>query len=182
MYLSYPNYHTPAFGTIPRLRFSSGTCHYSSQPCLLQVIPYHHPVSSSRIIIPYHHPVSSSHIIISYHHRVSSSRIIIPYHNLIIISYHHLISLSRIIIPYHNPLSSGVFGLLCNTLNLRFELWSLINIYQRPLPKGAEDIGTWQIVFTILMVASVVTNAGIAVFTMSSLNRYRAVVIITRIL
>ena len=69
------------------------------------IIRYHHPVSSSRIIIPYHHPVSSYHIIIPYHHPVSSSRIIISYHypvssSRIIISYHHLISLSRIIIPY----------------------------------------------------------------------------------
>ena len=37
------------------------------------MIPYHHPVSSSRIIIPYHHPVTSSRIIISYHYPVSSS-------------------------------------------------------------------------------------------------------------
>jgi len=59
-------------------------------------------------------------------------------------------------------------------LNLRFELWSLITIYQRPLPKMAEDIGTWQIVFTIIMVASVLTNAGLAVFTMDSLSHLPA--------
>ena len=35
-------------------------------------VPYHHPVSPSRIIIPYHHPVSSSRITIPYHHPVSN--------------------------------------------------------------------------------------------------------------
>jgi len=65
---------------------------------------------------------------------------------------------------------AGVFGILCNTLNLRFELWSLLTIYQRPIPKRAEDIGTWLTVFQIIMVASVITNAGISVYTMDSLQ------------
>jgi hypothetical protein len=65
---------------------------------------------------------------------------------------------------------AGVFAILCNTLNLRFELWSLLTIYQRPIPKRAEDIGTWQTVFTIIMVASVITNAGISVYTMDSIS------------
>ena len=69
-------------------------------------IPYHHLISSSRIII------SSSHIIIPYHHLISSSRIIISYYHPvssshIIISYHHCISSSHIIIPYHHPVSSS---------------------------------------------------------------------------
>ena len=66
---------------------------------------------------------------------------------------------------------AGVFGLFCNALNLRFEVWSLITIYQRAIPRSAEDIGTWQVVFTILMVASVITNAGLAVYTMRSLEK-----------
>ena len=65
---------------------------------------------------------------------------------------------------------AGVLGLLCNAVNLRFEVWSLLTIYQRAIPRSAEDIGTWQVVFTILMVASVITNAGLAVYTMRSLE------------
>merc|ERR1711998_642298 len=44
-----------------------------------------------------------------------------------------------------------------------------MGVFQRPIPRGAEDIGTWQTIFTVIMVASVITNAGLAVYTMASL-------------
>ena len=36
----------------------------------------------------------------------------------------------------------------------------------RPVPLGAEDIGTWLYVFTIVAFASVITNAMLLSFTM----------------
>jgi hypothetical protein len=44
--------------------------------------------------------------------------------------------------------------------------------YQRPIPSGAQDIGTWQSIFNIISVAAVITNAGLVCFTMDVLWRY----------
>jgi anoctamin-10/anoctamin-7 len=38
---------------------------------------------------------------------------------------------------------------------------------RRPWPRGAQDIGTWQAVFDIVIAAAVVTNAALIVFTMN---------------
>jgi hypothetical protein len=45
-------------------------------------------------------------------------------------------------------------------------------VYQRPVLMGAEDIGTWQDIFTFLAIAAVITNAGIATFTMTTFDEY----------
>ena len=65
---------------------------------------------------------------------------------------------------------ADVFGLICNGVSIRYEIWALMRVFQRPIPRGAEDIGTWQSIFTVIMVASVITNAGLAVYTMTSLH------------
>ena len=41
-----------------------------------------------------------------------------------------------------------------------------LHLFQRLKPQGAEDIGTWQSVFTLIAGCAVVTNAGLAFFTM----------------
>jgi hypothetical protein len=41
---------------------------------------------------------------------------------------------------------------------------------------GAQDIGTWQAVFTILTVACVMTNAGLTVFTMTTFDKYSNII------
>lgn len=46
--------------------------------------------------------------------------------------------------------------------------------YQRPIPSGAQDIGTWQTIFNFISVAAVVTNAGLVCFTMDVLDEYSA--------
>lgn len=62
---------------------------------------------------------------------------------------------------------------LCNNIvEVKVDGWKLLNIHQRPVPKTAEDIGTWQAVFTVISTIAVVTNAGLICFTMSLLNDY----------
>ena len=56
----------------------------------------------------------------------------------------------------------------------RGDAWSLITLYQRPLPVPAVSIGVWQDIFTIISVIAVVTNGGITVLTMNVLNSYRS--------
>ncbi len=43
---------------------------------------------------------------------------------------------------------------------------------QRPWPGGAEDIGTWQDIFDLVIAAAVITNGALIVFTMPVLNGY----------
>lgn len=50
--------------------------------------------------------------------------------------------------------------------------WKMLTFYQRPAPLGAQDIGSWQAIFTLISVVSVVTNAAIVCFTMDVLKEY----------
>ena len=36
-----------------------------------------------------------------------------------------------------------VGALLCVVVNIKVKAWALLNLFQRPLPEGAEDIGQW---------------------------------------
>ena len=47
-----------------------------------------------------------------------------------------------------------------------------ICIYVCRWPEGAEDIGTWQTIFELLITAAVVTNAGLIVFTMGLIDGF----------
>ena len=49
-----------------------------------------------------------------------------------------------------------------------------MQFYQRPVPVGAEDIGTWLSIFQCLSVAAVITNGGLVCFTMDALDGYTA--------
>jgi anoctamin-10/anoctamin-7 len=59
-----------------------------------------------------------------------------------------------------------------NLVEMKGDVWKLLNLHQRPFPKGAEDIGTWQTIFLIISMAAVVTNAALTVFTMDTLDDY----------
>ncbi len=48
----------------------------------------------------------------------------------------------------------------------------VVQYYQRPIPRGAQDIGTWQSIFTIMSVVAVMTNAGLICFTMDVLDSF----------
>lgn len=62
------------------------------------------------------------------------------------------------------PIAS-VFVFISNLVTLQCDIWSILYVYQRPIPKPADSIGTWKSVFFLLMMTAVVTNAGIVVFT-----------------
>lgn len=65
---------------------------------------------------------------------------------------------------------AAVFSLFCNVCEIRGDGWKILNLFQRPLPKPAEDIGNWQKIFLFLCGVSVVTNASLSVFTMHVLD------------
>jgi len=67
------------------------------------------------------------------------------------------------------PIAAACF-MLFNIAQIKGDGWKLLNLHRRPFPRGCEDIGTWQTIFMGITVASVVTNAGIAVFTMQNLR------------
>ena len=67
---------------------------------------------------------------------------------------------------------AALFALISNIAEVKGDAWKLLTIFQRPVPSGAEDIGSWQDIFTFLAMAAVVTNAGIAMFTMTTFNSY----------
>ena len=69
------------------------------------------------------------------------------------------------------PIASA-FALFANAVEVKGDAWKLLNVFQRPVMKGAEDIGKWQDIFTFLSVAAVVTNAGLAVFTMDTFDNF----------
>lgn len=63
-------------------------------------------------------------------------------------------------------------GLVSSYIESKGDAWKLTHLHQRPIPRGAEDIGTWQSIFTIVSVAAVLTNAGLTCFTMDTLDPY----------
>jgi anoctamin-10/anoctamin-7 len=52
-----------------------------------------------------------------------------------------------------------------NHIEIRVDAFKLLEQTRRPIPKGAEDIGTWMAIIEIMGVASVITNSLIMVFT-----------------
>lgn len=69
------------------------------------------------------------------------------------------------------PLAALV-SLANNYIMLRFGGWKLCHIFQRPVPKSAEDIGRWQVILEIVSVVSVIVNAVLIAFTGSLLQGY----------
>jgi hypothetical protein len=63
-------------------------------------------------------------------------------------------------------------ALISNLAEMKGDVWKLLYLHQRPFPKGAEDIGTWQAIFLIISMVAVVTNAGLTVFTMDTLDNF----------
>jgi hypothetical protein len=64
------------------------------------------------------------------------------------------------------PLAT-LFSFISNLVETTGDAWKLLHLHQRPMPFSAEDIGTWQTIFMVISVASVVTNASLTVFTMT---------------
>jgi hypothetical protein len=60
---------------------------------------------------------------------------------------------------------SPLLALIVLFIDMKGELWSLIQLKRRPPARGAEDIGNVYYVFVIVADVAIVTNAGIATFT-----------------
>lgn len=54
-----------------------------------------------------------------------------------------------------------LLALASNYVESRSDAFKLLTQMQRPVPRGAEDIGSWQLVFTIITCISVVTNSAL---------------------
>lgn len=65
---------------------------------------------------------------------------------------------------------SLAFTLLSNYIRVKLQLWKSIRIKQRPIPDGAQDIGSWTYIFYFICILSVVTNGAIICFTMDVLK------------
>jgi anoctamin-10/anoctamin-7 len=63
-------------------------------------------------------------------------------------------------------------SLVANWARIKGMAWKLCRLYQRPIPLGAEDIGTWMPIFQFVAIAAVVTNGGLVCFTMNSLSEF----------
>jgi len=57
-----------------------------------------------------------------------------------------------------------LIALFSNYIEIRSDSFKLFKVTQRPVPNGAEDIGTWQSVFSILSILSVISNLGLVCF------------------
>jgi anoctamin-10/anoctamin-7 len=60
-----------------------------------------------------------------------------------------------------------LMSLLNNYVEIRIDGMKLTDNTQRPEPKGAENIGTWQAVLEVVGTMAVLTNVGIIIFTSS---------------
>lgn len=59
---------------------------------------------------------------------------------------------------------------ISNYVEIRTDALKLFKFSQRPVPTGAEDIGTWQTIFTLVAGAAVISNAGLTFFTMTTFH------------
>lgn len=57
-----------------------------------------------------------------------------------------------------------LLALANNYVETRSDAFKLLTQMQRPVPRGAEDIGAWQGVFTTISCIAVVTNSALASF------------------
>lgn len=96
--------------------------------------------------------------------------------NIILYSYHTIAILYGYVTMFGAALPlAPLVVLVCVFISNIADLSTLLNYYQRPVPKAAQDIGTWQFVLTIISVISVSTNAGLLVFSMPFLNDLKTV-------
>lgn len=67
---------------------------------------------------------------------------------------------------------STLVVLLFLIIEIKVDIWKLTHLMRRPWPRGAEDIGTWQTIFELVVTAAVITNAGMIVFTMEMVSQF----------
>lgn len=62
------------------------------------------------------------------------------------------------------PLSC-LMALVNNYVEVRVDAWKLLQLYRRPMPRNAEDMGTWYSILDIISIASIFVNSGVIAFT-----------------
>ena len=67
---------------------------------------------------------------------------------------------------------SAFFSFLNNFVEIKSDAYKLMANHQRPRPAGAQDIGSWGAIFSVVTTICVVTNAALIVFTMEVLKMY----------
>lgn len=60
---------------------------------------------------------------------------------------------------------AALIGAMYSYVEMRIFAWKLCHVYRRPVPRCAQDIGTWYHVLELMSAAAVLTNAGIVAFT-----------------
>jgi len=58
-----------------------------------------------------------------------------------------------------------IMSFVNNYVELRISAWKLCQLYRRPEPRSAENIGTWMAIFEIMSAAAVFVNTGLIAFT-----------------
>ena len=69
------------------------------------------------------------------------------------------------------PIACFVSGIIA-VLRIQADGWVLLNLTQRPIPTGVQDIGKWQDILAIISTVAVTTNAGLICFTMDTLDGF----------
>ncbi|CAM9116030.1 unnamed protein product, partial [Hapterophycus canaliculatus] len=59
---------------------------------------------------------------------------------------------------------------ISNYVEIRVDARKILYEFRRPFPRGAQDIGTWQAVWTAIAVVAVATNAALILFTSEDLD------------
>ena len=67
---------------------------------------------------------------------------------------------------------TALLALISNCISLKGKAWKLLRIHQRPAPVGCEDIGAFQSIMLFTACAAVITNAALAVFTMTVFDSF----------
>ena len=67
---------------------------------------------------------------------------------------------------------SSFFAFISNIFEVKGDAWKLMNLYQRPVPVIAQDIGAFQQIFTVIAGCSVISNAALMKFTLTVLNDF----------
>jgi hypothetical protein len=64
-------------------------------------------------------------------------------------------------------------ALISGYIQIRIDGWKLCQAHRRPIPKIAEDIGTWQYMIEVLGIVGVIYNFGLIIFTSTYLDNLR---------
>lgn len=65
-----------------------------------------------------------------------------------------------------------LFALFTNMLKVKLMAFQAFDLTKRPVPKGAQDIGSWQGIFELISTFAVITNGAVICFTMDVLSDY----------